>query len=203
MRFAVVLGAVALGALAAHGQATAAPAARFSAMAGAALGLPTEPAASGAADTAGRRFTGSLALELAANLRLSGPLWLVLGSAGWLSPFVLADCPGDASAGRRPSALGAFAGLRLEPLPRSRVSPWLALRAGIAAQDGVASPLSENGLAGCAERVQVRFLASPRLGLDLRLTPGARTALSVALGYDHLPRGGVVTILLGLSLPLR
>ena len=63
--------------------------------------------------------------------------------------------------------------------------------------------VSDIGLTGCAERVQVKFLASPRLGLDLRLSPGARTALSVALGYDHLPRGGVVTILLGLSLPLR
>lgn len=198
MRFAVVLGAVALGALATRGQAAAA---RFSTMAGAALGLPTEPGGGGAADAGGRRVTGSLALELAADLRLSGPLWLELGGAGWLAPFVLADCPG--SPGRRPSALGAFAGLRLDPLPRARVSPWLALRAGIAAQDGVASPVSESGLTGCAERVQVKFLASPRLGLDLRLSPGARTALSVALGYDHLPRGGVVTILLGLSLPLR
>ena len=151
---------------------------------GVGLAVPSQP-------EGGRHLTAYVPVELELSLQVSGPLSVLLGGSGFAATFVAADCLG--SAGRRPSALAAFGGVRLDPLlgGRGLVSPWLALRGGLVGQDGVSTADP------CVERVVLSPYFGPRVGLDLRL---GRTALTAALGYDHLPRAPALTVQLGLSL---
>lgn len=192
----------------AAGEAAAArrrPAPRFSGrlqvLSGAAFALPRD-----AADQI--VFSAYVPLDVELSLRVSGPLSLSLGGAGYAAPFSVPSCAGDGAeaptGGRRPHALAAYGGLRLD-LNNSRdgswLSPFFALRVGVSAQDGVpvASPGLTPGASGCTERVALGAFFSPRAGLDLWLGPAAVT---FAVGYDVLPRASAALALLGLTLRL-
>lgn len=157
---------------------------RAQVLTGVGLAVPSQP-------EGGRHLAAYVPVELELSLQVSGPLSVLLGGSGFAATFVAADCLG--SAGRRPSALAAFGGVRLDPLlgGRGLVSPWLALRAGLVGQDGVSTADP------CVERLVLSPYFGPRVGLDLRL---GRTALTAAVGYDHLPRAPALTVQLGLSL---
>lgn len=170
------------------------PALRFSGrlqiLSGAGLALPED--ASG-----GKNFRAYVPMDVEFGLRLSGPLGLLLGGAGYLAPWNVSRC-GDTQT-ERANALAAFLGLRLD-LNNSRAgswwSPWVALRAGVSGQSGVqvSDPCTHLG----AGYVVGPYFA-PRVGTDLWL---GQAAVSFALGYDYLPRASAVTVQVGLTLRL-
>jgi hypothetical protein len=155
---------------------------------------------SGAAITWPTLFDGShhvaayVPAEAELAFRVSGMLSLGLGGAGYLAPFSLTTCSDAPSP--RANALTAFATLRLDfnnSRDGSWWSPWVALRTGLAGQDGVA------GGDPCSEGFAPGLYLGPRLGIDLWM---GQAAVSFALGYDHLPRADAIALQTGLTLRL-
>lgn len=155
---------------------------------------------SGAAMTWPKLYDGShhiaayVPAEAELALRVSGMLSLGIGGAGYLAPFSLTTCSDAPSA--RAHAATAFGTVRLDfnnSRDGSWWSPWMALRTGIAAQDGVASGDP------CQEQLGLGLYLGPRLGIDLWM---GRAAVTFALGYDHLPRADAIALQTGLTLRL-
>lgn len=149
----------------------------------------------------GQSVSAYVPLDVELALRAAGSLSVLLGGAGLVLPRTGTGCGPDS---RQPHALAAYGGLRLD-LNNSRrgswLSPYLALRTGLAGQDGVPGPglAPEPGSLVCVDRFWLGVFLSPRAGLDLWLGQAAAT---FAVGYDVLPGFHAAVALVGLTLRL-